>query len=346
MTISELSQAAPALRSRPRPTRDERVALRATLEAFQHPVAALELVRPCLNDAWDPRVVSSIVKSAHPDRFVLRVRVASSTGEAMSLALKVYSDDFGATMWALAATIADHTPSGADGLCLPSHYLADRRALAFPWVEGPRLSDIVDDRKPDLLRRAARLAAGLHRLPAASLPALPPMTPEMLVADTLDRCGRMYYRWPSMAAALRPLLGLVRRAAGRLHAVSPGMIHGDLAAGQFLWTGERLVLLDMDAAALADPACDVGHFLGQLERRCTLDASLPPRSHTWLSCFRDAYRSAMPGISWRNVSFYQGLTLLRKMYTLCRRDEIAGPRLAVLLVERARAAFEAVMEEA
>ena len=345
MTISELSPASTGLRSRPKPTRDERLALRATLEALQQPAAALELIRPCLSEGWEPRVVSSTVKSAHPDRFVLRVRVASAGGEAISLALKIYSDDFGATMWVLNRTIVEHSPAGADGLCRPSHYLAQHRALAFPWIEGPRLSDIVDDRKPDLLRRAARLVAGLHRLPVASLPPLPTVTSAMLVADTLDRCGRMQYRWPSMGAALQPLLALVRRAAGRLHPVTPGLVQGDLAAGQFLWTGDRLVLLDMDAAGLADPAFDVGHFLGQLERRCTLDTSLPPRSRTWLSCFREAYRSAMPSVSWRNVSFYQGLTLLRKMYTLSRRDEIAGPRLAVQLVERARAAFETVVEE-
>jgi len=108
-----------------------------------------------------------------------------------------------------------------------------------------------------------------------------------------------------------------------------------------VWTGERLVLLDLDTHGVADPAYDVGHFLGQLERRCTLDSSLPEHSRRWLAAFRDAYPAEAIGLSWRNVAFYQGVTLVRKMFTLSRRDPIAGPRLAARLARPAQAAFEA-----
>jgi len=116
-----------------------------------------------------------------------------------------------------------------------------------------------------------------------------------------------------------------------------------MAAGQFLWTGDRLVLLDLDAAGHGDPAHDVGHFLGQLERRCVLDLTLPAHAKRWLACFREAYPATTLGVSWRNVSFYQGVTLVRKMYTVSDRDPVGGPRLAARLAERARAAFESVV---
>jgi phosphotransferase family enzyme len=336
MTLPELTL---ATRLRSRPTRDQRKALCATMASFQQPETALELVRPCLPYGCHPQAIACTVKSVHPDRFVLHVRVGVEGGEELALALKVYADDFGRTVWRLAQALAGRDGSVHDGVCVPTRYLPERRTLVFGWVEGPRLSEVVDERKLELLRRAARLVADLHRAP---LVAVPPLTADMVVADTLDRCGRLRYRWPSMADSLESVLALVRKTANWLDLAVPRVVHGDLAAGQFLWTGSRLVLLDLDAAALADPAYDVGHFLGQLERRCVLDPSLPPHAREWLSCFRDAYRSAMPGISWRNVSFYQGLTLLRKMYTLCRRDTLGGPRLAVPLAERARAAFEAV----
>jgi len=336
MTLPELTL---ATRLRSRPTRDQRKALCATMASFQQPETALELVRSCLPYGSHPQTIACTVKSVHPDRFVLHVRVGLEGGGEQALALKVYADDFGRTVWRLAQALAGRDASEHDGVCVPTRYLPERRTLVFDWVEGPRLSEVVDERKIELLRRAARLVADLHRAP---LVAVPPLTADMVVADTLDRCGRLRYRWPSMAGPLESVLALVRKTANWLDLAVPRVVHGDLAAGQFLWTGTRLVLLDLDAAALADPAYDVGHFLGQLERRCVLDTSLPPHAREWLSCFREAYRSEMPGISWRNVSFYQGLTLLRKMYTLCRRDTLGGPRLAAPLAERARVAFEAV----
>src|SRR6184192_287161 len=116
-----------------------------------------------------------------------------------------------------------------------------------------------------------------------------------------------------------------------------------MAAGQFLWTGHRLVLLDWDMFGYADPAYDVGHFVAQMERRCALDRTLPPEAGRWPACFRDAYLAAMPRVSPRNVSFYCGLTLMRKMYTVCRRDPAEGPKLVPRLSACARAALREAM---
>jgi hypothetical protein len=91
-----------------------------------------------------------------------------------------------------------------------------------------------------------------------------------------------------------------------------------------------------------DPAYDVGHFLAQLERRCLVDPAVRAQEAKWLGSFRDAYLAAMPNVSPRNVSFYRGLTLIRKIYTLCRRQPQEGPALAPHLAERARAALEEV----
>ena len=325
------------MRIRPQPAREQRKELRAALARLQRPEAALAVVRPCLDRGFEPAGAACDLQSLHPDRFVLQVTVRSGAGHERAFALKVYSDDFGAQMWSLARALVTTEQKSRDGLCLPSHYSPLDHALVYPWVDGTRMSEIVDDRKPELLRRAARLAAGIHR---ARLAGLPSLTAEMVVADTLDRCGRLRYRWPSTESAVRCLTTLIHEAAAALDPARPAVVHGDLAAGQFVWTGDRLVLLDLDTAAMADPAYDVGHFLGQLERRCVLDPTLPAHSAGWLSCIRDSYPAAALGVSWRNVSFYQGVTLIRKMYTLARRDPIAGPRLAYRLADRARVALE------
>jgi aminoglycoside phosphotransferase (APT) family kinase protein len=191
-----------------------------------------------------------------------------------------------------------------------------------------------------LLRRAARLAASLHRLPIVPEA---PTTVQMIVAETRGRCDRLRKRWPETAAMIEPLLATVEDASTLLDPAASAPVHGDLAAGQFVWTGDRLVLLDLDMFGYTDPAYDAGHFLAQLERRCLWDDALPAHSSEWLGCFRDTYLAAMPEVSPRNVSFYQGVTLLRKIYTIYRHPTPNRPQLVPRLVAQARAALEDVV---
>ena len=303
------------------------------------PGAALDLLRSVVPVTFELAEVDCTVESVHPDRFVLWARARADSGKERSYALKAYSDDFGQQVWDFAQTLAKHDAPELDGFCLPLTYLAEEHMLIFPWVDGAFLSKIVDERKPELLRLAARLAASLHRLPIVPEELT---TAQMFVQEAQARCERLRQRWPQTAHLIQPLTTVLERAATVLDPVEPAPIHGDLAAGQFLWTGQRLVLLDLDMFGYADPAYDAGHFLAQLERRCLLDLTVRAHAREWLASFRDAYLAVMPGVSPRNVSFYCGLTLIRKIYTLCRRQPQEGPALAAHLAERARATLEEV----
>jgi hypothetical protein len=327
------------MRLRHKPTSQQRSAMRARLPQVQQPEVMLKILRPVLPADFVATAVHCAVPSVHSDRFVIQARVHDAAGGERSFALKAYSDDFGGRVWTFAQTLARHQPANHDGFCLPTAYLAEERLLIFPWVDGKFLSDIVDERKPGLLRRAARLAAGLHRL------RLVPddlTTAHMFVEEARARCDRLRRRWPQTAELIEPLTAALEEALPCLDPADPAPIQGDLAAGQFLWTGTQLVLLDLDMFGYADPAYDAGHFLAQLERRCLLDPTVRPHAREWLAAFRDTYLAAMPEVSPRNVSFYQGLTLVRKIYTICRRQPVEGPQLAPLLAGRARAALEAV----
>jgi len=328
------------MRIRFKPTPAQRAAVRAQLARLEQPGPALEILGPTLPADFQPAGAACTLQSAHADRFVLRVLARSHTGQERAYAVKVYADDFGEHVWAHSQALASRLQPNHDGPCLPTRYISSERALVFPWVDGAFLSEIVDDRKPELLRRAARLAASLHRLPVVPEPAT---TARMFVAETQGRCDRLRRRWPETTGLIEPLLVAIQDAATLLDPAEPAPIHGDLAAGQFLWTGDRLVLLDLDMFGYADPAYDAGHFLAQLERRCLWDRTLPANADDWLACFRDAYLSAMPQGSPRNVSFYQGLTLVRKIYTVYRKQLPDRAQLAPQLAARARAALEDVV---
>src|SRR5258705_1151263 len=245
-----------SMRIRSQATREQRRELRTVLARFERPEEALGVVRACLPPGFEPASVVCNLQSVHPDRFVMQVRVRSAAGGERCCALKIYSDDFGEEMWLLAQKLAERHPSNHNGLCLPQQYVREQHALVFPWVDGVRLSEIVDERKPDLLRRAAALAADFHRMPLTDLPTL---TSEMVVAEALDRGGRLCHDWPSLVATVRPLLGLLQEVATELEPARPAVIHGDMAAGQFVWTGDRLGLLGMGTASLLDPAYHVRH---------------------------------------------------------------------------------------
>ena len=323
------------MRFRFKPTPEQRAALRDQLSRLQQPEVLLAVLADRLPRSVEPGGICVTVERVHSDRFVLRVRVSSRIAAPREYAVKVYSDDFCRRVWAHAQRLADYQQPDRDGLCLPTHYLPQARMLVFPWVGGVPLSDVVC-RRPDLLRRAAALAADLHRMPVVPEHHT---TVQMIVEEARARCDRLRLRVPETRQIIDPLMTTVEEAATLLDPAEPAPVHGDMAAGQFLWTGDRLVLLDLDMFGYADPAYDVGHFLAQLERRCSFDPGLPAHAARWLPCFRDAYFAAMPLVSPRNAAFYRGLTLVRKIYTICRREPNAWPELAPRLASGARAAL-------
>src|SRR6266516_2481085 len=180
------------MRFRFKPTSEQRSALRAQLARLQQPAAALEILRSVLPADFKATEVICTRQSVHPDRFVIRAQVLSDSGEERAYALKAYSDNFGERVWAYCQKLAEHHQPNPSGLCLPSSYVPQERLLIFPWVDGLFLSEIVDDRKPELLRQAARVAADLHRL------AIVPeqlTTVRMIVEETRARSDRLRKRW-------------------------------------------------------------------------------------------------------------------------------------------------------
>ena len=325
------------MRIPPRPTPERSSALEARLARLQQPAAVLEILGSSLQAGFAPARVRCSVQSIHSDRFVLRAQLRSESGVERAYALKSYAGDLGRRLWERSRALADRFESEHGEISLPSRYLPRERLLVFPWIDGRPLSEIADGRKPGLLQRAARLAADLHR--SGPVPERP-ITARMMVHETLARCGQLRGGYPETAAIVEPLTAALRRCSNRLDPAPPAPVHGDLAAGQFLWTGDRLVLLDLDRFGYSDPAYDAGHFLAQLERRCLSDGAPPELASGWLDCFRDAYRAAMPAVAPRHLAFYRGLTLIRKLATVSRRPPAGWTALVPQLAARARAALE------
>ena len=159
-------------------------------------------------------------------------------------------------------------------------------------------------------------------------------------------CDSQRRLWPQAAPLVEPLLDALLEAVSTLDPAEPVPVHGDLGTRQFLWTGQRLLLLDLDMFGYTDPAYDVGHFLAQLERLVLVDPTVRAHAPEWLAAFGDAYLAEMPHVSPRNTWFYRALTLVRKIYTICRRERLEWPRLVPQLAEHAWAALQHVASPA
>ena len=325
------------------PTYTQRAALRTQLACLLDADGANDALPRLLDTGlpagFQPVSAQCTVQRVHADRFVVQAQLRSGAGEECAYALKVYADDFGERVWAHAQALGRHLQPNHRLVCLPNRYIPHERMLVFPWFEGEFLNRIVDGRKPELLRQAARLVADLHRVPVVPERLT---TARELLAETQARADRLANCWPPTRDVVEPLLNGLQDVVAWLDPADPAPVHGDLGSAQFVWTGERLVLLDLDRFGYTDPAYDAGHFLAQLERTCLVDDALLPHAESWVAAFRDTYLSVMPQVSPRNVSFYHSLTLTRKIYNVCRRDPGASPTLVPRFAARARAALRAV----
>jgi len=331
------------MRTRFKPTPEQRSGLRAQLTRVQHPTVARELLGPVLPDGFVPDEVHVQTERVHPDRFVVRAEARSGGSTTHTFALKGYADDFVERVWAYSRALAQvHRPNHR-GLSLPIHYHASDRLLISDWIPGVFLSDVLDERKPELLREAALLTAEIHRLPLVPERLT---TAEMIVEEVIARCGRLVGKWPETSSLVEPLMVELQQAATCLEPAEPAPVHGDLSPGQFVWTGERLVLFDLDSFGYTDPAYDVGHFLAQVERRSIVDFTVRPLTRAWLSHFEDAYLKQMPRVSRRNIAFYRGLILVAKMYTIRRREPTYWEGPLSLLATHAHTVFEEVITAA
>src|SRR5437867_3242081 len=217
----------------------------------------------------------------------------------------------------------------------------EHRVLAFEWLAGDRLSDLVVQRgrtggEPP--RDAAALVgtalAALHAQPADGLPRL------ARAEEARQLCARaeeLAHTFPPLAERAAVL---ARRLATRLRdaPTAEHAIHGDFYAKQVLLDGRRVGIIDLDQAARGDPACDLGRFTAHLER-----ASLPdgrPALHVadLTRAFLEGYHPAAAGRpAPERVDLYVAIGLFLMLRDPFRYHEPGWPEQTAAILARAEA---------
>ncbi len=228
-------------------------------------------------------------------RFV-RVALADGDGgaEERRLVAKVYSDSAGADAYRVCEALraAGMAPPASATVPAVPGYLPERRLLLMEHAPGRSWLEWVVQGGHDeagrlapreACRRAAEWLLALHGLPdrapdAAARPLLRALASRSTGGSArgaghsiAGRCRELADRLPALALRLAPWpqrLGPELEAAGAVsEAVRPRPSHGDFHPGNLLLARgpeERATAIDLDGAALREPAFDLGSAVAQL----------------------------------------------------------------------------------
>jgi len=254
-----------------------------------------------------------------------------------SLVLKLHARRRFAASVAAARAFQDDGPLRLAPLRLEVPQL---QLIGLGWLPGRLLSDALGEcaATPGMLTTVGRALARLHGQAGIGLPALP----REREAATLEATAA------GVAWLLPPLGGritaLATRLADRVRAapVLQRPIHGDFYAKQVLLDGEHAGVLDLDSAALGDPALDLGLFLAHLERDRLRGG--PVASPALIAAFLDGYREEAGRVPGR-LALYTAIALLRLTPDPFRHREPDWEERTARLLDRAESLAAALDSE-
>ncbi len=181
--------------------------------------------------------------------------------------------------------------------------------LAFEWLEGRLLSEIINDREP-ALKAVEETGAALAQLHAQDPDNLGLKTRETEAATILEMANWLSFVHPPIAERAKQL---AERLASQL-LTKPQVrkpIHGDFYAKQILWSEGSARVVDLDEAVRGDPRFDLCLFVARLEHDAILGRlsaeSIPAIKHALF----DGYTQAGGQPTLRDMEWYIAVALFQ-----------------------------------
>jgi Phosphotransferase enzyme family len=244
--------------------------------------------------AGDDRCSVALARYGRGNRCVLRYELNSRAVYG-----KIADDDRGVDADAVIAALESTLPRGPAHRCfgVPRSlgYHADLRLLLLESVPGaPELSRLLKAhargegaRLRDIertVRSCAEIAAGLHASGVAVSDVRPAAGEIARVGEGVADVATIA---PELGEWLTRTLGAVQVRLDGARELPACLCHGDLKHNQILFDGAGRTLVDFDTVCHAEPALDLGHFLGYL--RLKAPAAVADRMS---ELFVDAYVDA------------------------------------------------------
>jgi Ser/Thr protein kinase RdoA (MazF antagonist) len=214
----------------------------------------------------------------------------------------------------------------------PVAYLGDFRALIQEEVTGTPLRQFLrGDQAIPAVREVARALASLHLEDV--------FTPQRHTPrDEAARLAVASESLRSVCPHLEPRVEeIISTVVAGLEEVPLTPIHGDLKPAHILLDGERIVLMDLDKFASADPVLDVAQLVYSLTKAKGLENHLAQDSRQAVAwAFVEEYFAHVPE-AWRaRLPLHLGGLFVKKAAAGLRKHLPDGPHEAETLIEKAR----------
>ncbi len=222
------------------------------------------------------------------------------------------------------------TVDDGDGITVPRLLAvnAEKGIQCMEFVQGDSLHDLTEDGSyENACRAAARALRKLHTVPEADLPEHSP-----------QRELEQLRTWVLLGGKIFPHLTAVFEESYDAVASEPPVecrrehrtcIHRDFYDKQLLYCPDRTTVLDLDDAALGDPAQDHGNFTAHLILRSQQEPACSQAILAGKRAFEEGYDDRDAGFEVR-AGWWQAATLLRLavLYALRPRWRHLASRLA------------------
>jgi hypothetical protein len=211
------------------------------------------------------------------------------------------------------------------------------RLLAYEWLPGNVLNEALLQSDFDFhtLEFVGTALAELHRSKQASRRFL---DRRQEAATLLSLAEHLAYICPAQAARIQFLSNAIAEKLSERSDCNQ-TIHADFSAKQVVVDGERIGIIDLDRAALGDPALDLGNFLAYLER----DVIYGRLSSEKLPIFREAlicgYNKIGTAPPTADIDFYIVLGLFRLLPDPFRYHQPGWAQVTESILYRAESLF-------
>ena len=271
-------------------------------------------------------------------RYTIRARERrSSDVRSLRCYVKVYRDDRGAKT---AHILQSLSHEGAGGrwpfsIVRPIAYLDQLRTLVLEEASGRSLTQLLTEgADPEsTLQPVAQAVAAFNQgdfvIPRHESHAKQ-MEDVRLAADLV--------RWarPELRSAVEAIAASVAKG---IEEVPSRPIHGDLKPDHVFLSGKRIMFIDLDAAATADPVRDPAHLAAYLTGRVGLQDARPTTVSAASEAFLEEYFRRVPASWRRRFPLHYAGALLEVASGIFRRQEPRWPEKITAVIESAQDAL-------
>ena len=274
------------------------------------------VIEAALGSGWKPAGFDHAIVHYVPEHTCC-IRVAAicrhpacSDERALTVYGKTYYDDQGARTWQVMRQLrAARDPR--NGLLITPQPLAYDAGHRLLWQEGLP-GKILADGVPSLALFAATGAA-LASLHKTTIIGARQLTTRDMAPGLHTVASMLAATCPGLADAVAPVFSRAADKAQALPADVTATLHGDCHAQNFLVSGDRIALIDLDNVMVGPPLHDVGSFIAALLHRACLDRT--PLADMWpfINAFLVSYRAAVTWpVGGDDVAWYTAAALLQE----------------------------------